>query len=220
MNIRVLLIYIAALAFLSACKSDPATSTTSNSNNALEVLPSTIHATRYTTVAVSARMNGVAQSDVYYTFDFGDGAGVTPPTGSQIEHFFLTPGTFTVTAKAFDRFRDTLLASTTVPAIVDDTIHWMSVTPHQVDTSVITTDSTLRLGILPPVFSAYSNSKYVSSVSIHVTTTGLDTVLAPMGAFSQPTLFRLGTYKIVYSAFDQANNLFGRDSATVTLRKR
>lgn len=142
----IILFLLAAFA-LSGCESDMVATSNNNTTDTIKkelvVVPTSITTERYKEFSLKARITNVPLSDVYFHVDFGDGRWAqTVGGGNNATHFYIDSGHFTITIKAYDGFTDSLLGTTTIPAIVGEITPSINFTHGDIDTTLQLTTST------------------------------------------------------------------------------
>lgn len=128
---------------LVSCSKDPvSTIVVQSANPKLLVVPGSLHGATYTDYTFKARVNGMAESDVYLNWDFGS-ADVVGPRKHQIaaeteEVVFSAAGTFAVRVDAFDNFTDTIIDSYSFNAVIDSAPRSVDLLPNSTSFAVLT----------------------------------------------------------------------------------
>ena len=192
---------------------------TSNQQNTpkylLEVIPDTLYGNVYTNYAFRARLNGMAMSDVRFKWDFGDGYNPNYPDYYS-NHEYNKAGAYTITVKAYDNFRDTLLATTIVPAYISSIEYSVDLIPNSTDTGLLmNSDGTFK----EMVFSVSTSLPLSKAVAYWSFSDGSpDTTTFPYYNSSLNHVFTsAGVHKVKVRIEDHYGNIIGADSSSITV---
>jgi hypothetical protein len=216
MKTAISLILVGASLSLVSCKSE-ITNVTSSNAISLAIKPDPLVGVPYQTYRIEARVNGIAQSDIYYTWDFGD--SVQSKDGNFIQNLsYAKAGTYPIVVTAFDQFADTVIARKQTSAVIHDTLHSITIFPRSGDSAVVVDEN----GIFTQTVFSYSVS-YSSPaptplyLTYHIIIDGKDSVIKPPYAVSPIGVFvnSSKTVKVVVTAVDLSGAIFGKDSSVV-----
>ncbi len=208
--------FVAALGF-SGCESDtPSSSSTTSEKKELEILPTSITTERYSEIRVKARMTNIPLSDVRIEYDWGDGRSdgknYAIGAGSSYPHFYRDSGSFTITVRAYDYFTDSLIATKTIPARVNELPHIVRFTSDAIDTAVITDYN----GSLPYImFQVETNAPFPKLVW-NVGDGSPDTTTYSTNWYH--FYKSVGTYTVTVDVYDNNGTYWGSDTMQCTLK--
>lgn len=208
----ILILLAAALGF-SGCESDLVSNNQQNTPKYnLEVIPDTLYGSVYEQYTFKARLNGMATSDVDITWDFGDSSYYRPPSHSF--HEYHKPGDYTIMVKAYDSFRDTLLATKIVPAYIASKEYITDLTPNSTDTTLfMNSDGTFK----EMTFSFTTSFPLTRARAYWSFSDGIvDTFTYNYSSITH-SFKAAGTYQVKVKIKDDYGNLIGEDSSTITI---
>jgi len=214
-HFAILILMLAAFGF-SGCESDM---TAANQQNTpkylLEVEPDTLYGSVYTNYAFKARLNGMAASDVNFQWDFGDGYNPNYPPYYN-NHEYSKPGDYTITVKAYDNFRDTLLVTKTVPAFISSQKYSVVLASNTTDTVLAMNNDGTFQEVTFNVSTDFPTNKGYTLWSFS------DGITDSVNYYSTSTFTHqfksAGTYKVKVKIKDYADNFIGEDSSFITIR--
>jgi hypothetical protein len=210
----ILILLVAALS-ISGCESDtPSSSSTNSLNKELEIVPTNITVSRYEEFTIKARMTNIPLSDVYMRYDFGDGRGaMNVGSGGNAFHFYLDTGNYTITITAYDGFTDSLLATKTIPARVNELPHSVKFTSDAIDT-IVGTD---KYGNLPYItFQIKTNAP--SPIVVWNVGDGSPDTTIPYGTSLHHRYKSVGTYTVTVDVYDNNSTYWGSDTMLCTVK--
>ena len=115
----------------SSCSKDPLSSSPTSASHKLELKPDTLRGQIFQNLGVSARIEGVPSSDIFYGWDFGDSNHSTYKTQYGTTHSYNNPGRYTLHAKAYQYFVDTLLAEDSIPVFITEPLASVRLLPGE-----------------------------------------------------------------------------------------
>ncbi|HYM19735.1 MAG TPA: hypothetical protein VEW28_01890, partial [Candidatus Kapabacteria bacterium] len=221
--------YLAVL-FLSAaiasCSKDPVSSVATNQplTHRLLFSPDTLRGAPYQYLAMKARVDGLASSDIYLNWQF-DGMSIpTPLTHLEPEKpitniAYLAKGTYKIKAQAFDAFNDTLIRQDSTLALIDSVSRQVVLLPRSCDTGIFQNpDGTIGEAIDLIANAASSASTDFFTYDFHITGTHLDTLIHSTSNDMQFVFPAFGTYHASVRVKDVTGNFYGSDSAVYKIR--
>lgn len=207
---------------LGSCKSDTVTiQDREGAQYSLQIKPDTLRLLRYDQGSFVARTNGVAESDVYYHWDFNDSTDNRPSESNSVQHVFLLPGVHVVHATSYDYFTDTLIATGVAYASIRDTAHSLTLHPHAVDTALqVGPNGTFDRQFESDVWVETSRPTPDLLYSWHLISSTIDSAITHSSITNYLDFDKPGEWKVVVTAYDNLHQLFGADSMTILLRAK
>ncbi len=216
MKNTVIIGFLLITAIFTSCSKDPLSPTSTLQKYVIEFNPDTLRGNIYQDLTVKARVNGL-ETETLFSWDYGDGSKSIDTGSSITKHTYFVVGNYTLSAKAFHYFTDTLITEGSIPVIISEPTPKVIFEPHTIDT-VLPMDIYGKL--LKPLFSRLQFD-YTSTplrFAYHIVGSGYDTtVLSDRGDlyFNFP---RAGKYIVSAEVTRESGALYGRDTETVNVR--
>jgi hypothetical protein len=186
--------------------------------------PDTLRGDPYEYLAIKARVEGIALSDVYMNWQF-------PGTLGHQQHNHIVAaqpitdisyparGRYTILASVYDVFSDSIVARDSTVALIDSFAKSVSLSPGSIDTGVFqfpdgTVDNPFDLSV-----STSANTDFFT-YDFHISGMGIDTAIhtnGPLLSFAFPLL---GAYHISVTVSDIDGRIYGSDSAVYNLKMK
>ncbi len=223
MQKQVIVFFLLLSTILSACSKDPLSPLPTLATHKLELKPDTLRGQIFQNLSVLARIEGVPSSDIFYGWDYGDSNSSNSNSQYGTTHIYNNPGRYTLHAKAYQYFVDTLLAEDSIPVFITEPLASVRLLPKILDTIISANiDGNIKGLIILGLEMPLNSSDRI--ISTHITGVRFDTVFAyresPYNNF-QSFYFsfpRIGIYTVAVEVKKANGDIYGRDTSTVIIR--
>jgi hypothetical protein len=210
-NIFILLALVAVFMF-SSCQNDPVSAPQSGTQYVLEIKPDSLVGEVYVNYQFKARLNGMSTSDVDFVWTSSDSDNFNLHYDGYKMYRF--PGNYTITARAYDRFADTLIATKTVPVHINQPHLTVDILPNSIDTVLPMNEDGSLQSMLFTVKSSIPVTE--SQVHWHFDDGPADTMTWRSTIVDHAFKY-LGPHSVKAEVYDTKGNFIGADSSIITI---